>query len=314
MARDSLPEQAAPAGSSEAAGFDAAGLAAAFSAFFLWGLMPLYFMALAPAGPGEVLAHRALWSLPTIALALAFAGRLGLARAQLARPRVWGVLALTTLLIAGNWFIYIWMTQTGRVLEGSLAYFINPLMSVALGALFLGERLSRRAQIAVGLAGLGVINQAVIVGAPPYASLALAGLFAGYGFFRKTAKVDAGPGLLAETALMTPFALAAVVFMEIQGAGHFLSDTRVTGLLLLAGPVTAGPLFLFAVGARRLPLFALGLLQYLAPSMQFVIGIVTGEHFSWGHAVTFLFIWSGLVLFTLDTIYGGRANRGVRPR
>lgn len=292
---------------------DPSGVAAAFAAFFTWGLMPLFFLALAPAGPLEILAHRALWCLPVMAIALVVAGRWGLVRMQLSRPRVWGALTATTLLIGGNWFIYIWATQTGRILEASLAYFINPLMSMLLGAALLGERLSFRAKIAVGLAAVGVINQAVVVGQAPYVSVLLAALFAGYGFLRKVAKVDAGPGLLAETTLMAPFAIGVIVWLELSGAGHFTTHPRTALLLLAAGPLTAAPLFFFAVGARRLPLFALGLLQYLAPTMQFVIGLANGEAFSSGHAVTFIFIWAGLLLFTLDTIYWRDVGKTSRP-
>jgi chloramphenicol-sensitive protein RarD len=198
------------------------------------------------------------------------------------------------------------------VLEASLGYFINPLVSVGLGMALLGERLTRLGWIALGLAAAGVVNQIVVVGEPPFIALGLALSFAAYGYLRKIAKVDAGPGLLAETALLAPFALAGVVWLEASGAGHAIADPQVGALLLLVGPLTALPLFLFALGARRLPLFVVGTLQFIGPSLQFLIGLAYGEPFALGNAVTFALVWTGLLVFTRDLLV--RAHVGARSR
>jgi chloramphenicol-sensitive protein RarD len=293
MANAQLTAPAAP-------GLDRAGLTAAVSAYLLWGFLPAYLKFLSPAGPLEVLAHRALWALPAMAIALALAGRFGVALGQLARLRVWGALAITATIIAVNWLVYIYAVQNGRVLEASLGYYVNPLVSVALGVLILRERLSRAGWIALGLATAGVLNQILLVGEPPIIALTLAFTFAAYGYLRKIAKVDAGPGLMAETALLAPFALGTVIWLELAGVGHAFDSVQLSTLLVLAGPVTALPLFLFAVGARRLPLVAIGILQFIAPSIQFALALAYGEPFSAAHAVTFAFVWAGLVVFTRD--------------
>jgi chloramphenicol-sensitive protein RarD len=306
MANAQLAAPAAP-------GLDRVGLAAAVSAYLLWGFLPIYLKMLAPAGPLEVLAHRALWALPTMAIALACVGRLRAALAQVARPAALGALAATALLIAVNWLIYIYAVQYGRVLEASLGYYINPLVSVALGVLVLRERLSLTGWIALGLAATGVVNQIVLVGEPPFISLALAFSFAAYGYLRKVAKVDAGPGLLAETALLAPFAIAGIVWFEATGSGHAFDGARLASLLVLAGPVTALPLFLFALGARRLPLVAIGILQFIAPSIQFAVALAYGETFTPAHAVTFAFVWAALVVFTRDLFVRAHAGAKTRP-
>jgi chloramphenicol-sensitive protein RarD len=291
---------------------DQAGLAASVAAYFIWGFFPAYFKILAPAGPLEIVAHRALWALPTMVIALVLAKRLPDAIAQLSRPRALGALAVTALIIAGNWLLFIYAVQTGRVLEASLGYFINPLVSVALGMALLGERLSRLGWIALGLATAGVVNEIIVVGQPPVIALGLALSFAAYGYLRKVAKVDAAPGLLAETAMLAPFALAGVLWFEGSGAGRAVANPGVGLLLLLTGPLTALPLFLFAVGTRRLPLFVVGVLQFIGPSLQFLIGLAYGEQFTAADAVTFALVWAGLLVFTRDLF--ARAQRGPQPR
>jgi chloramphenicol-sensitive protein RarD len=306
MANAQLAEPAVP-------GLDRLGLSAAVSAYLLWGFLPAYLKLLTPAGSLEILAHRAFWALPAMAIALAIAGRFRLAMSQLARPRVWGALAITAAIIAVNWLVYIYAIQNGRVLEASLGYYINPLVSVGLGVVVLRERLSRWGWIALGLATAGVLNQILLVGDPPLIALTLAFSFAAYGYLRKIAKVDAGPGLMAETALLAPFALGTMVWLELAGTGHALESARLSTLLVLSGPVTALPLFLFAVGARRLPLVAIGILQFIAPSIQFALGLAYGEPFTAAHAVTFAFVWAGLVVFTRDLFLRARGSAPARP-
>jgi chloramphenicol-sensitive protein RarD len=315
MAQAEIAASGAAHGSSRVenrSGLDRLGLGASISAYVIWGFFPIYFKLLAPATPVEILAHRALWALPTMLIALAAAGQLKAALAQLARPRVIGALAITALIISGNWLLYIYAVQTNHVLEGSLGYFINPLVSVALGVAFLGERLARLSWIALGLATAGVLNEIVVVGEPPFIALGLAASFAAYGYLRKVAKVDAGPGLLAETALMAPFALAGLLWLEGSGAGHAVADPRLGAMLLFMGPLTALPLFLFALGARRLPLYVAGVLQFIGPSLQFICGLAYGERFSAASAVTFALVWGGLLVFIRDLV--ARAQAGSPER
>jgi chloramphenicol-sensitive protein RarD len=300
----------APAGG---APLDRPGLIASVFAYLIWGGFPAYFALLREADALEIVLNRALWALPAIAFALFATGRLSAAFAQIARPRAMGALTLTALIIGGNWLIFVAAVLSGHVLQASLGYFINPLVSVGLGVALLGERLSRLGWIAVGLATVGVLNQALVVGQTPWFSLALAFSFASYGYLRKTAKVDAGPGLLAETIVLAPLALAGVIWLEATGRGHLGAGGL--GLLLAgAGPLTVLPLFLFAFGARRLPLVLVGLLQYIAPSIQFAIGLAMGEHFTPAHGVTFALVWTGLAAFTYDAISQARDGRKERPR
>ncbi|MGD2133864.1 MAG: EamA family transporter RarD [Maricaulaceae bacterium] len=308
-ASSQVPPSAPP---QHAAPLDAVGFAAATSAFVIWGVMPLYFRAAAPVGPLELVFHRAIWALVVMFLALALAGRLRAAVTALTTPKVVRVLAVTAGLIAGNWLLFIAAVQTDRVLEASLAYFINPMMSVALGAVLLRERMSSMMLIAVGAAAAGVVNQAIVVGEPPFYAMALAALFAVYGYLRKTVAVEAAVGLFAEMLILTPFAVAGVAWLEFSGAGHALSALRVSLLLVFAGPLSAVPLFLFATGARRLPLFMIGLLQFIAPSMQFVTALWLGEPFTPAHVITFGLIWTGLVLMSLDAVRQDRAARRRR--
>lgn len=284
------------------ASLDKGGLIASIGAYLIWGFFPLYFIILAPAGPVEIVAHRALWALPTMLIALALTRRLKSSLVQIARPRALGALLITALLIGGNWLVYVYAIQHQRILEASLGYYINPLVSVAMGVVLLKERLSRLGWLAIGLAAAGVLNEIIVVGEPPWIALILAASFATYGFLRKIAKVDAGPGLLAETGLMAPIAVAAVGWLEATHQGHALHSPGLLTLLVLTGPLTAAPLFLFAVGARRLPLVAVGILQFSSPTIQLLLGLAFGEPFTLAHATTFAFVWAGLLLFTLDLL------------
>lgn len=279
-----------------------AGLASALGAYGIWGVAPIYFKAVGHVPVLEILAHRVLWSLVFVAGLLTAQGRWAELGRALQSRRTLATFAVTTALIAGNWGIFIWAIVAGRVLEVSLGYFINPLMSVVLGLAVLGERLRPRQWLAVGLAVAAVANQTVAVGAPPWMGLWLAGSFAVYGLLRKTARAESLTGLAIETGLLAPIALAYLVWLGADGA--FLLRDRITDLLLLAaGPVTALPLLFFAHAARRLRLATVGLLQYLAPSIQFVMAVLWWrEPFTSAHLVTFALIWVALAVYTWESL------------
>jgi chloramphenicol-sensitive protein RarD len=278
------------------------GLAAAVAAFFLWGLFPLYWKQLAAVPAVEVVAHRIVWGLVAVAVWVTVRGRWADARAVASRPRTLLRLAGSGALITLNWLLYIWAVIHGHVVDASLGYFINPLVNVVLGVLVLRERLGRAQSIAVALAAAGVAVLTVAHGRLPWIALALALSFGLYGLARKTVSADAVTGLLWETALLAPLAAGYLVYLARQGTGAFGSSAPATSTLLaLGGPVTAVPLVLFALGARALPLSTVGFLQYLSPSLQFLLAVlVFREPFTPEHAVTFTFIWVALAILTWD--------------
>jgi chloramphenicol-sensitive protein RarD len=276
------------------------GLFAAMAAYGLWGFLPLYFQFLGDMPPLVILAHRILWSVPTALILVIAAGKWAEFSGLLRRPQMLLTLLASSLAIATNWTIYIWAVTNDRILEGSLGYYINPLIVFLFAAMFFGERFRPLQLVAVGLAAAGVINQTLVVGEFPWVSLSLAISFAIYGAVRKTTAVDSRVGFGAEALLLAPAALLYLCFFMPEGVHAFGSgDPGLIALLVLAGPLTATPLILFAIGARRLRLSTIGILQYIAPSVQFGIGLAMGETFTPGHAVTFGLIWAGVVLFTL---------------
>jgi chloramphenicol-sensitive protein RarD len=280
------------------------GVAYGIAAYGMWGLVPVYFKAVVEVPALEVLAHRIVWSaLMLIPIALAQGRRAQVLRVLHDRKTLM-VLSLTTVLIATNWFLFIWAVATDRVLEASLGYFINPLVNVVLGVAFLGERLSRPAAVAVALAGIGVAVQVVAIGSLPWIALTLAFSFGLYGLLRKTASVGSVVGLAVETSLLMPVAVGFLVWARHTG-GLYLGtgETSTDVLLVLAGLVTTLPLLCFTSAARRLPLATLGFLQYLAPSGQFLLAVlVYGEPLTAVHLVTFGCIWIALAIFTADQI------------
>ena len=257
----------------------AAGVVYASGAFFLWGAAPLYFRALRGVSAFEIIAHRVLWSMLFLLLLVPITGRVGAVRAVFRQRQLLVRLGISGALVASNWLTFVWAVNAGRVLETSLGYFITPQINVLLGFLFLGERLQRIQWLAVLLAVAGVVNQIVLLGQLPWVSLVLALTFGCYGLFRKQIPVDPLTGLLIETALAAPVALAYLLHLGRHGTLGFLHQGRQTDLLLvLLGVVTAVPLLMFAAGARRLPLATVGFLQYLAPTMTFVLAVfVFGE-------------------------------------
>ena len=282
------------------------GILSAALAFLCWGLFPLYFHAISEVPPMEILVHRVLWSL--LFLALILAGRrqwawLGELRAQ---PRVMGGFVLSSLLLSGNWLLYIWAVNNGHVIDASLGYFINPLVNVMLGYLVLKERLRPVQWTAIAIAGLGVLWLTWQAGHMPWIALLLAASFGGYGLLRKTARLGALEGLSFETMILFPFALGYLVWLSLHGENSFVNtpSDATRSLLIAAGPITAIPLLLFASGARSIPLSVLGLLQYIGPTIQMSLGIFFfHEVFTQERLVGFLLIWSALALYAAEGLY-----------
>jgi chloramphenicol-sensitive protein RarD len=286
-------------------------LAAGFFCYLIWGWVPLYFQALGRAGvdPYELLAQRTAWGV-LASLALVLAARQWPQVVALAKdPRTLGWLLLSSLLIAGNWLVYIIAVNNGRVLEGALGYYINPLINMAAGALLFRERINRIGLVSIALASVGVILQAVALGRLPLTPLALAFSFAAYGVVRKQINAEAQTGLFIECLFLgVPGALYAL-WLQAHGGGHFGNLT--TALLLVgSGIVTVTPLALFSWAARRMPLSTMGFLQFLGPTIGFFIGVAQGEAFTPMRAASFACIWAAALMFA----YGAwRATRTVAP-
>lgn len=278
------------------------GLAYGIAAYGLWGIIPLFWKLLAHVDPIEVLAHRVLWGMLTFVVIVGLAGRTAPLRAALRERRTIGVMALSGTALAVNWGVFIGAVTYDRLLDASLGYFINPLVSVALGTIVLREKLRRLQWIAIVCALVGVIVLTVQLGRVPWISLVLAGSFGLYGLLRKTARVDSLVGSTIETTLMLPLALVWLVWLAAQGGGELGRVGAVEHLLLIStGVITAGPLLLFTSAARRLPLATVGFLQYLAPTGQFLLAVfVFGEPFARAQLLAFGFIWIGLLVFSLD--------------
>jgi len=274
----------------------------AAAAYGTWGLVPIYWRVLGPVPAVEVLAHRVIWSLVFVTGLLAATGSLATIRTAFQSRRTMATLALSSALISVNWGLFIWAVQSGRLLQASLGYFINPLINVLFGVIFLGERLRALQKVAVGLALIGVTVLAVTTGVLPWVSLVLAVTFGLYGLLRKTVAVESMVGLFAETALLAPIGLTYVCVLEWTGRGALGRGTLGHGGLLMAcGVVTGAPLMWFTAAARRLPLSTLGFFQYVSPTCQFALAVLWfGERMTAAHAVTFALIWTGLVVFTFD--------------
>jgi len=284
------------------AGDERRGTLAAFGAFLFWGAMPLYFWAF-PDGVGafEITLHRIFWTFIMLLGVLGLSGALGPALSLFRKPKVIGTLFASTVLISINWMVYAWAAMNGHLAEASLGYFINPLVNVAFGVVLLRERLNTWRWMAVGLAALGVLNQVIVVGKTPWIALTLAFSFGGYGLLRKTVAAEAKEGLFIETLIISPLILGAIIWMENQGTGHLLHGSPSTVFLLLAAGLTITiPLTMFNFAARCIPLSTLGLIQYIAPSSTFIMAIVVGEKLTLGGLLTFVLIWMGLALYSLD--------------
>jgi len=283
-------------------------LAAGLSAYLLWGVAPLFFQALSFASPVEIVLHRVVWAVPLLLGALAIAGKLKQAFTEIARPRTLFTLLFTAALISVNWWVFIFAVTSGHVLQASLGYYVNPLMSVAVGVFVLREPLGPFRIAAIALAAIGVTNQVLTVGEVPWISLVLACSFTAYGYLRKVAAVDGRIGLFWETSFILPFSLAGLAVLQLQGAGHFHESPGQALLLMSAGVVTVVPLLLYAIGVRGLRLSTMGLMQFIAPTLQFSIGVAGGEAFTPGHMITFGFIWAGVAVFIYSQLRRERAQ------
>lgn len=286
---------------------DRKGILFAIGAYGSWGILPLYIHLLHGVPAFQVLAHRVLWSLLFLAGIILVLRRVkSIARAI--RGRTILLLLASAALIAINWIVYIWAVLNNHLLEASLGYFMNPLVNVALGVIVLGERLRRWQGIAIGVAAAGVLVLAVSGGGALWISLTLAASFGAYGLVRKVAAIDALGGLTFETLLLAPFCLGWLIHADGLGEGAFGTSTSITTLLIVAGPITAIPLLWFSAAARRLPLSTMGLLQFMAPTIQFGLALLFGEPLRTVHFVTFPLIWAGCALFAWDSIRASRVT------
>jgi chloramphenicol-sensitive protein RarD len=283
-------------------------LAAGIVCYLIWGGAPLLFMAMHRAGasPWEIVGQRIVWA-PVWAGALVLATGRTRAVVQVFRtPRVLALLALSAVLIAGNWNVYVWAVNNGRNLEASLGYYIIPLLAMAAGALLFNERLTRLGLVAIALAAIGVVLQTTALGRLPLVSLVLAFSFGGYGVIRKMVAADAQTGLFVECALLAIPGALYLFWLSRQGHLAFGSNTGASLLLMTAGPVTVAPLALFAWVARRLPLSTVGFLQFIGPTIGFFIGVATGEMLTPMRILSFVFIWGGAAVYAFGAWRAGR--------
>lgn len=272
------------------------GFAFGVGAYALWGFLPIYFKLLKGVASVDIVAHRVLWSLPFLTLLIVAAKGWDKVRAVLARPQTLGMLTLTALLIGSNWLLYVYAVTSGQILASSFGYYLNPLANVLLGRFVLKERLSRLQWTAVAIAaGISVLAAGAL--SQLWISLTLCATFASYGLFRKIVAADAVTGLAVETALLFPFAVGWLAWRTAAGAPSFGSTQFETTLLVLAGIVSTTPLILFTAAARRLAYSTLGMLQFIAPTLQFIIGLCYGEPFTAAHAIAFPAIWIALALY-----------------
>lgn len=287
------------------------GFLLALGAYLLWGLLPFYMKAVAHLPLIEVIAHRIVWSVPIAAAVLVWAGRTADFKAAIRSPRSIAMAALTATLISVNWAIYVWAISVDRTVETALGYYINPLVSIVVGAALLGEKLDRLQIAAVALAAIAVAVLTVDAGKLPWVSLALAFSFAAYGFFRKTLPIGPSQGFLLEVLLLSVPALAYIVFLVVNGQDHFISSNGTDMALLIGcGPVTSVPLLLFAFGAKLLRLSTIGIMQYIAPTMVFLIAVlIFDEPFGTTQAIAFALIWAALAMYSWSMFRG----REIRP-
>ncbi|RCS58135.1 EamA family transporter RarD [Parvibium lacunae] len=292
------------------------GILYAAAAYFLWGLFPLYFKQLQSVGALEIVLHRIMWSAVFLYVILAFRRQWAWLAALRQQPRVVLRFLASSAALSLNWWVYIWAVNNGHVVDGSLGYFINPLINVLLGYLVLKERLRRGQWGAIALAALGVLWLTYDAGQLPWIGLVLALSFGTYGLMRKTASLGALEGLSLETLLLAPFALAYWAWLIQQGQSDAVSAPLSTqGWLLLAGPITAIPLLLFAAGARRIPLSLLGLLQYIGPTLQLLLGVYLYNeplegHKLWGYGL----IWLALLVYSAEGLFNNRQARQIASR
>jgi len=285
------------------------GFALGVAAYGLWGVLPVYFKALRSIDSVDIVAHRIVWSAPVLAALLSFSGTWGEVREALRNRRVVILLTVTALLIGGNWLLYVYAVNSGHILAGSLGYYLNPLANVLLGRIVLKERLSWLQWAAVALAAAGISALAIGALGQLWISLTLCASFATYGLLRKIAPVDAVAGLTIETAILFPFAAGWLLWGLTAGTPIFGNSQFHVVLIAFAGVITATPLLLFTAAAKRLRYSTLGMLQFLAPTLQFVLAVsFYGEPFTSAHAIAFGAIWAALALYVLAIVRHARAS------
>jgi chloramphenicol-sensitive protein RarD len=284
------------------------GILYGLSSYLMWGVFPVYFKLLYDVPPLQILGHRVAWSLVLLALVISLRREWPQMRQALRSRRTLTIYTLAALLLSANWLIYIWAVQQGHIVETSLGYFTNPLMSVLLGVIFLRERLRPVQWLPVGLAAFGVIYLTIQFGSLPWIALALAFTFGMYGFVKKLAPLNSLHSLTLETGLLFVPAVVFLGFVQTTGEGAFAQDGwSITLLLAAAGVITAVPLLLFGAAARLVPLSTMGILQYVAPTCQFLIGVfLYREGFDLHRLIGFLFIWAALLIFTAESLWTQR--------
>ena len=280
-----------------------AGFALGLSAYALWGVLPIYFKLIAAVPAFDIVAHRILWSLPFLALLIFVSKGWAKVRAAVSRPRTLGILTVTALLIGGNWLLYVYAVTSGHILAASFGYYLNPLANVLLGRFALKERLSRLQWAAVAIAAAGISVLAAGALSQLWISLTLCVSFALYGLLRKIVPADAVTGLGVETAILFPVAIAWLAWQWVAGQPVMGFNQHQAMLLLLAGVVSTTPLLLFTAAAKRLPYSTMGMLQFIAPTLQFLIAVLLyGEPFRAAHAVAFAAIWTALALYVVAMV------------
>lgn len=289
------------------------GLAFALSAYVMWGFLPLYMKALAHIPAAEVIAHRVMWSVPVAGLVLIWLGRTADLATALRNPRMLGMGVVTAALISLNWGIYVWAIQNGHALDAALGYYINPLFSVFLGAVLLGEKLNRAQLVAIALAVFAVAVLTWDAGRLPVLALGMTLTWAAYAYFKKQLPIGPNQGFMLEVLLLLPFALIYAIWLQATRQSHFLNGVGFDSLMLaLAGIVTAVPLILYANGAKLLRLSTIGILQYVAPTMIFLTAVfVFGEPFGTAKMVAFPMIWAALAIYTFGMVQSARSRNAT---
>lgn len=284
------------------------GLWYGIGAYGLWGLFPIYWKWLHHVPAIELIAHRIIWSFVALVIVLALMRQWRSFRVEIAKPRVLRLYVLAAVLIGINWFVYVWAVNQGYIVETSLGYFINPLLNVLIGVIILREKLRPAQWVPIGLAAAGVLYLTLLYGSLPWIALTLAFSFGLYGLVKKLAPLSSLHGLTLETGVLLLPMAGYLIFAEVNGQGVFLHTDLVSNLLMLgAGPVTVIPLLLFASAVRRVPLSTMGILQYLAPTLQFLLGVlVYGEAFSSAQFVGFGLVWLALIVYTAENVWQRR--------
>lgn len=279
------------------------GLFCGAMSYMLWGVLPIYWKVIDMVPAYEILAHRIVWSFVFVGSIVIFKGNLSKVKNIFNDKKSLMFITLCSIFISFNWFLYIWSVTTGHILEASLGYYINPLMSVLLGAFVLKEKLSQYQYAALIISGIGVLLMIVIYGSFPWIPLVLATSFALYGLFKKMISIDSSLGLTIETMIMAPLAVAFIAYMQFNGRGAMGNSVSITVLLIFSGVVTAIPLLLFAEGTKTVKLSTMGFLQYLSPTISLVVGVfIFNEHFTKVNIIGFGFIWFALAVYSYSIL------------